>query len=311
MAGAPAMDEPLAELAGYFRRKARVPDEELIRLTAAARAAGSRWEVMAAVCGIQDYQDLAGVLYRVTGETGAELLFSATQYAIGQATGSRNYYSPLTWACPHCGCQITDRAPNGRPIHVEHGHAAGCARLARDQAADDRRRRDQLPGLILDSEPAVGSVQRHWLRERISDDCPRCGWHGYFHHYIATVDGDWSLAVCDNCYADLHPDITVTVRFYAARWPDDGRPVAAIRQRTRSDHDYPDIGHFPDCGQAITWQLWWQHTPMLVDDQRGNCIEDITEIGREEAEQIAAGLAARSWPADAARLPWVASAYPG
>ena len=41
---------------------------------------------------------------------------------------------------------------------------------------------------------------------------------------------------------------------------------------------------------------------MLVDDQRGNCIEDITEIGREEAEQIAAGLAAWSWPPDAARL---------
>lgn len=59
-------------------------------------------------------------------------------------------------------------------------------------------------------------MQRHWLRERITDDCPRCGWHGYFHHYIATVDGDWSLAVCDNCYADLHPEITVTVRFYSA-----------------------------------------------------------------------------------------------
>jgi hypothetical protein len=34
--GAHAMDEPLAELAGYFRRKARLPDQELIRLTAAA-----------------------------------------------------------------------------------------------------------------------------------------------------------------------------------------------------------------------------------------------------------------------------------
>lgn len=51
------MDEPLAELAGYFRRKARLPDEELIRLTAAARAGGSRWDVMAAACGIQSYQD--------------------------------------------------------------------------------------------------------------------------------------------------------------------------------------------------------------------------------------------------------------
>jgi hypothetical protein len=72
------------------------------------------------------------------------------------------------------------------------------ARLARDQAADDGRRRGQLPGLILDSESAVGPVQRHWLRERITDDCPRCGWHGYFHHYIATIGGDWSAAVCDD-----------------------------------------------------------------------------------------------------------------
>jgi hypothetical protein len=29
------MDEPLAELSAYFRRKARLPDQELIRLTAA------------------------------------------------------------------------------------------------------------------------------------------------------------------------------------------------------------------------------------------------------------------------------------
>jgi hypothetical protein len=306
------MDEPLAELAAYFRRKARLPDRELIRLTAAARAGGSRWDVMAAACGIQGYKDLAGVIYRITGGTGAELLFSATQYAIGQCTGSKNYYAPLIWACPECGCRVTDRAPGGRPAHVEHGHAPGCARLARDQGADDQRRRGRLPGLILDSEPPVGPVQRHWLRERITEDCPRCGWHGYFHHYIATIGGDWSAAVCDDCYADLHPGITVTVtvRFYSARWPGDGRAVAAIRQRTRSDHAYPDIGHFPDCGQAMTWQLWWQHTPMLVDDQRGNCTEDIAEISREEAEQIAAELAARYWPPDAARLPWVVSAYP-
>ena len=287
-----------------------MPDQELIRLAAAARAGGNRWEAMAAACGIQTYQDLAGVMYRITGGTGAELLFAATQFAIGQVTGSRNYYSPLTWICPDCRCQVTDRAPAGRSVHVEHGHSPGCARLVREQAADDQRRRDRLPGLILESEPAVGPVQRHWLRERITGDCPRCGWHGYFHYYIATIGGDWAAVVCDDCYGDLHPGITVTVRFFSARWPDDGRPVAAIRQRTRSDHDYPDIGHFPDIGQAITWQLWWQHTPLLVDDRRGNCIEDIAEISRAEAEQIAAGLAARSWPPDAARLPWVISAYP-
>ena len=294
------MDEALGELAACFRRRARLPDEELIRLAMDARACGSRWEAMAVACGIRTYEDLGRVIYRVTGDTGAELLFAATQFAVGQVAGSGNYSSPLTWVCPGCGCGVSDRAPVGRPVHVEHGHGPGCARLVRDQAADDQRRRDRLPGLILDSEPAVGSVQRHWLRERITDDCPRRGWHGYFYHYIATIGGDWGAAVCDNCYADLHPGITVTLRFYAARWPDDGRPVAVIRQRTRSDHDYPDIGHFPDRGQAITWQLWWQHTPMLVDDERGNCIEDITEIGRGEAEQITAGLAARYFPPDAA-----------
>jgi hypothetical protein len=56
----------------------------------------------------------------------------------------------------------------------------------------------------------------------------------------------------DNCYADLHPDITVTVRYFSARSPIDGEPVAAIRQRTRSDHDYPDLGYFPDLGQMLT-----------------------------------------------------------
>jgi len=64
----------------------------------------------------------------------------------------------------------------------------------------------------------------------------------------------------------------------------DGEPVAVIRQRTRSD--YP----FPDLGQMLTWRLSWQHTAMLIDDQRGNCEFDITP--------------------DAARLPWVASPHP-
>ncbi len=139
-------------------------------------------------------------------------------------------------------------------------------------------------------------------------------WHGYFHHYLTTVDGDWAAAICDNCYADLRPAIAVTVRFYAARvprfLPGGAEAVAAIRQRTRSDHDYPDIGHFPDIGQQMTWRLRWEHTAMLVDDARGNCSYDLDEISRDEAGQIAAGLAARHWPPDVARLPWVTSAYP-
>jgi hypothetical protein len=311
------VDDPIAELAGYFRRKSRVPDQELVRLTATAREGGSRWDAIAAGCGVRDYHDITGVVGLPcwkADDTGAELLLSATQCAVEQLTGSQRRWPPLTWICPGCGRQVSDRAADGRPVHVEHGHAPGCARLARHQAAEDQRRREQIPGLILASEPAVGAMQRHWLRERIIDDCPRCGWRGYFHHYLATVDGDWAAAICDNCYADLHPDITVTVKFYAARLPPydpgGGEAVAVIRQRDRSDHDYPDVGHFPDLGQQMTWRLWWEHTTMLVEEAHGGCDYDLAEISREEAGQIAAERAARFWPSDAALLPWVASVYP-
>jgi predicted RNA-binding Zn-ribbon protein involved in translation (DUF1610 family) len=192
------MQDRLAALAGYFRIKSRLPDQDLVRLTGAARAAGSRWDAIAAACGVRTYEDLAGVVYQITGESGADLLFSATQYAAEQLTGSQRRYPLLTWTCPECGRLVTDRAASGRPIHVKHGHAPGCARLARDQADDNERRRQQIPRLILNSEPPVGPVQRHWLRQRITDDCPRCGWRGYFHHYLATIDGDLAAAVCDD-----------------------------------------------------------------------------------------------------------------
>ena len=121
-------------------------------------------------------------------------------------------------------------------------------------------------------------------------------------HWIATIGADWAAAACGDCYAGLHPLITVTVKFFSARWPGTGGPVAVIGRRTRSG--YP----FPDLGQVMAGRLWWEHTPMLIGDVRGNCVEGSTEIGRRGAGQIAAGLAACHWPADAARLPWVASA---
>jgi hypothetical protein len=102
---------------------------------------------------------------------GAGPLFRVLQHAVHNLTGGdRGYYSPLTWPCPGCGRQVTDRAAYGRPVHVEHGHAPGCARLARDQAADEARRRDRLPGQIVHSEDPAGAVQRHWLAERTSAD---------------------------------------------------------------------------------------------------------------------------------------------
>jgi hypothetical protein len=143
--GCLGVDELLAELAGYFRRQSEVPGPELVRLTAAAREGGSRWDAIAAGCGVRDYHDITGV----TGlpcwkgdDTGAELLFCATQYAVEQVTGVQRRWPPPTWVCPGCGQLVTDRAPDGRPIHVEHGHSPGCARLA---GADHRR----LPALWL------------------------------------------------------------------------------------------------------------------------------------------------------------------
>ncbi len=49
---------------------------------------------------------------------------------------------------------------------------------------------------------------------------------------------------------------------------------------------------------------------MLVEETHGGADADITEVSRDQAEQITARLAARHWPPDAAGLPWVASAYP-
>ena len=56
------MDGPLAELAAYFRSRAAVPGQELIRLTAAARAGGSRWDAIAAACRVRDDRDITEVI---------------------------------------------------------------------------------------------------------------------------------------------------------------------------------------------------------------------------------------------------------
>ena len=297
----------MTELAAYFQSKTRVPDEDLVRLTSAARASGRSWDAIAAACGVRERQDTIGVVPPASGlvpHTGGGFLYQTTQSAVENLTGSRRY-PPLTWPCPGCKQQVTDRAPTGRPVYVEHGHAAGCSRLAHDQAADAARRREQLPRLIEHSEPALGSLQRHRLGKPIIDDCPRCGWHGYFHTHLATIDGDWSAAVCDDCYADLHPEITVTVKFFSARGSGGGESYGVIRERTRSDYQFPDIG------QQMVWQLNWEHTTLLVEDARGNCGDEIVQVSRGDAEQIMARLAHRYWPPDAALLPWVTSAYPG
>jgi hypothetical protein len=300
------MEDPAAELAAYFQARAPVPDQELIRLTCAARAGGHSWASIAAACQVRRRQDTVGIVFGpggMTPHTGAGLLYQATQGAVERVTGSRRC-PPLTWHCADCGQQVTDRAGAGRPIHTEHGHAAGCRRLRRDQAAAAARRCAYLPTLVASSEPAIGSLQRHRLTGPIIDDCPRCGWSGYFHEYLATVDGDWSTTVCDNCYADLHPGITVTLRFFSARSAGMKEPFAVIRERSRSDYRYPDLG------EQLAWRLSWEHTTVLVEEAHGECGHDVTQISRDEAERLAASLARRYWPPDAAQLPWVQHAYP-
>jgi hypothetical protein len=150
------MDEPLAELAAYSRPWYEVPDMDLVRLTAGARAAGHRWDAIAAACDNEPGMYIPAVIrqqYWISPAVGPGPLFSATQRAARKLTGrDAGCYPALAWPCPGCAQQVTDLAPGGRPIHSELGHAAGCARLARDQAADDALRRDWLPRLILHSE---------------------------------------------------------------------------------------------------------------------------------------------------------------
>ena len=88
-------DEALAELAAYFRRWCEPPDAELVRLAAAARAAGSRWEAIAAACDARDDPDPAAVMYRPFGlipGQGAGPLFRVTQHAVHELTGSDGGY---------------------------------------------------------------------------------------------------------------------------------------------------------------------------------------------------------------------------
>jgi hypothetical protein len=282
------MDDPVAELAVFFRRRVPVPDETLIRLTIAARTAGHSWTAIAAACGVAARRDADGVItYSGYADTAPALLFLGAQHA-----------------APACGQQVTDRMPAGRPAHIEHGHAPGCARLARDQAIDADTRRASLPQLIGQSELACGALQRHRLTRPIISDCPRCGWHGYFHDYLATINDDWAAAVCDNCYADLHPEIAVSVAFFSARLPVSRGPSIVIRRRTRSDRRYPDLG------EQMAWRLCWEHTTLLSEDGRGSCVYHIAQAARADAEQLMATLASCYWPPAAAELPWVVNGYP-
>jgi hypothetical protein len=160
------MEEPLAELAGYSRGGSQVLDTDLVRLTAAARTAGHRWDAIAAACDNGPGQDIPGVIrqqYWISPAVGPGPLFSATQRAARNLAGHEpGCYRPLTWPCPGCGHQVTDLAPRrtagprrARPRGGLHpaGPRPGRRRrpAARVAAPADPvlRRPDRLPAAAL------------------------------------------------------------------------------------------------------------------------------------------------------------------
>jgi hypothetical protein len=146
-------------------------------------------------------------------------------------------------------------------------------------------------------------VQRHRLRERFVDDCPRCGWRGFFDTWAATLNGDWTRLLCDNCYADLSPDIAASVTYFICQYYGSS-PFGVIRQRSRSDEKYPD------CGQMIAWDMRWRWTSILVEEAHGGADCEVTRTSQDGAELIIATLARQHWHGRALQVPWVASAYP-
>ena len=84
------MDEPLAELAAYSCSWYEVPDADLVRLTADARAAGHRWDAIAAACDHGPGMDIPAVIrqqYWISPAVGPGPLFSATQRAARKLAG--------------------------------------------------------------------------------------------------------------------------------------------------------------------------------------------------------------------------------
>jgi len=114
------MKEPLAELTAYSRPWYQVPDADLVRLTAAARAAGHRWYAIAA-CDNGPGQDIPAVIrqqYWISPGIGPGPLFSATQRAVRSLTGSDADCCPAL-PCPALPCPALEVTLTGR-------HRARC-----------------------------------------------------------------------------------------------------------------------------------------------------------------------------------------
>jgi hypothetical protein len=300
------MADPLSELSSHFAYQIQLPAEDVVRLASGLRAAGLRWADIASACSDVNVAIEPG--NAGAWATAVMRIFRDVQNMMGATENGTQRGASLRWRCAECRRLVTDIAPLGRPIHTDLGHDVGCPRLARDQAADDKERITRVTAMVTGSERSRGLLQRHRLAGRFIDDCPRCGWHGHFDTWAVTLNGDWARLLCDTCYADLVPEIEVTTAFYICSTqpydPGPEGPFAVIRRRTRSDQK------FPDNGQVLSCEPYWQWTAILAEEARGSALCDVTCVGQQHAEQIIEFLAWRYWPGQAARLPWVASAYP-
>ena len=150
------MKEPLAELVAYACPWYQVPDADLVRLTAAARATGHRWDAIEAACDNGPGKDIPAVIrqqYWFTPLAGPGL-FGATQHAARTLTGrDAGYYPPLTWPCPGCGQLITDlRTADLRRVRPRGGLRAAGTRPG--------RRRGSAAGLAAPARPALRRIGR-------------------------------------------------------------------------------------------------------------------------------------------------------
>jgi hypothetical protein len=96
------VSEPLAELAELAADSGpwhQVPDADLVRLTAAARAAGHRWDAIAAACDHGPARDIPGVIrqqYWIAPGPGPGFLFGATRRAARRSPTAPSPAGPST-----------------------------------------------------------------------------------------------------------------------------------------------------------------------------------------------------------------------
>lgn len=126
-------------------------DQELIRLTAAAQAGGSRRDAIAAACGVRDYTDITVSSAWPCGK-------APTPERSCCSAPPRTPFTSWPGAAAgflRCAGIAQLRAAGHRPrcdrlVHVEHG-----------QATEDEQRCKRLARLIVHLPDPAGPAQRH------------------------------------------------------------------------------------------------------------------------------------------------------